>query len=165
MTNPIKAPRPCTLWGQTFDSNLVGSVDWYYFEDGGIEITVEDYIGNTLASLNINELEDKQLEAVTVKAKTQEAIQAIASAQRPWLKAEGFEFVQDEVYMLLNKDGGFAIGTPYLDTDDPIFLVCDSKRNTFDNYIDFQEIVAFKPIRDSQEAWDAVAHVEVWEVK
>ena len=80
----------------------------------------------------------------------------------PWLKTEGFEFVQDVVYRLLHKDGSFLIGTPYIDTTAPIFLLCDSNRNTFDNHIEFENVVAFKPISDSQEAWDAVAGVEVY---
>ena len=71
--------------------------------------------------------------------------------------------MQDVVYRLLHKDGSFLIGTPYIDINAPIFLLCDSNRNTFDNHIEFENVVAFKPISDSQEAWDAVAGVEVWE--
>lgn len=160
--NEVKAPRPCTLWEQTLDSNLFRRISVMQVPD----ITSAQVWLDVSTNGELNYIKSPtSTDAVLTQKYYNEAIQAIASAQRSWLKAEGFEFVQDEVYMLLNKDGGFAIGTPYLDTDDPIFLVCDSKRNTFDNYIDFQEIVAFKPISDSQQAWDAVAGVEVWEVK
>jgi hypothetical protein len=147
MTN--KAQRPCTLWGKTFDSNEVEQVN-----------AVSDHVYIVLSNKIIDSYyyDDKSI----ITGMLLEAIQAIASAQRSWLKAEGFEFVQDVVYMLLKKDGSFTIGTPYLDTDEPIFLLCDSKRNTFDCHIEFESVLAFKPISDLQETWDAVAGVEVY---
>ena len=158
INNKVKAPRPCTLWGQTFDSNLVESITRKHYMDknGNFlhSILVEKhYGGRSLAKIRGLEYGIKAF---------QEALQAIASAQRPWLKAEGFQFVQDVVYKLLHKDGSFLIGTPYLDTADSIFLLCDSNRNTFDNHIEFENFVAFKPISDSEEEWDAVAGVEVY---
>jgi hypothetical protein len=146
----VKAQRPCTLWGWTFDSNQVISVILNHAKTK-VWVYGENY--KDLAFYFDTDAEGKQFEA----------IQAIASAQRPWLKAEGFQFMQEVVYMLLHKDGSCMIGTPYLDTHDPIFLLCDSNRNTFDKHIEFEAVVAFKPISDSQEAWDAVAGVEVWE--
>lgn len=69
---------PCKLWGSTFDTNEVASIDWHYLEDGGIEVTVQDYVGNNLASCTIDELHDKQIEKANVLAKFKEAINAIA---------------------------------------------------------------------------------------
>ena len=68
----------CTLWGSAFDPNEVASIDWRYWEDGGIEFLVEDYIGTALASCIIDELDDKELEKANVLAKFKEALQAIA---------------------------------------------------------------------------------------
>lgn len=68
----------CTLWGSTFDPNEVASIDWCYWEDGGIQVSVYDYSGNALADCFIEELKDKELEKANVLAKFKEALQAIA---------------------------------------------------------------------------------------
>jgi hypothetical protein len=123
-----------------------------------------------------------------------EAIQAIALAQRQWLKAEGFEFVAssqnctDVVYRLLHKSGHECTGVRIVLTkeqcgkDHDYFMLTlpnggslpkikhggSCGGNSHGLYLcesyDLSEIKAFKPISDSQEAWDAVAGVEAWEV-
>jgi hypothetical protein len=70
---------PCTLWGFAFNPATVASIDWHYFEDGGIELTIEDYIGETLACKYLEEREDKQLEKEDVVRHIREAILLIAN--------------------------------------------------------------------------------------
>lgn len=127
--NEVKAPRPCTLWGKTFDSNTVTSFTLF---------------SNRLSVCCELVYRPTRPETLTNKEALLEAIQAIASAQRPWLKGEGFEFVDGSYYRILTKNFEEHIDTVYNAT-------CSSY------------VLAFKPISDSQEAWDAVAGVEVAE--
>jgi hypothetical protein len=106
-----------------------------------------------------------------------EAIQAIASAQRPWLKADGFEFVVYKNYNVMTKSG-LTFEAHYNISPLPPTLkhiteyagvfcrkISTSKTpDTVVSVINAEDIVAFKPISDSQESWDAVAHIEVAEV-
>lgn len=93
-----------------------------------------------------------------------EAIQAIASAQRPWLKAEGFEFVEGEVYWVKhNLDRTFIL----CKHENGEFTPCWSdgtfirERYAIPSFL-ARHILAFKLIDDSPEAWDKLAGVEVY---
>ena len=174
--NEVKAQRLCTLWGQTFDFNdfkfcsLRGGVNR---NDTLQRVYVRLKNGDTLYSPYYNEEQAWEV--------YNQVILAIASAQRPWLKAEGFEFVEGEVYHVLNTYGShfFAVfrkNTPieslgcgdynfsegfnssdskgiYYSCEDSYYMSVGTKK---------ENVVAFKPISDSQEAWDAVAGVEVY---
>jgi hypothetical protein len=86
--NEVKAPRPCTLWGQTFDSNKF--LDIIVFQD--------------TVSIGCGQFDMPTSEPTTdIHKTTMEAVLAIASAQRPWLKAEGFQFIEGKVYWVKNK--------------------------------------------------------------
>lgn len=177
--NEVKAKRPCTLWGKTFDSNdfvdiiinkqQQGNVP----EDGGFFFDVEVRCIGGKNPYRITGYRDTYNEALLDAQKlTSEAIQAIASSQRPWLNAEGFEFGESIPYYFLRDSGTFEMLSIWNDEFHP----CDStgipidsddcsewwETEYRDNYT-LSDFVAFKPIDDSQEAWDAVAHVEVWE--
>jgi hypothetical protein len=162
--NEVKAARPCTLWGQTFDSNTVKEVNAIY-----------DHVylllhGKMIDSLYVETRQD-------VPRILFEAIQAIASAQRPWLKAEGFEFEEGTVYEVLTErtaeDGSIyhARNTVYYHAGNSTLISCyDNGTHKNDGYTGksafccySKDVLAFKPISDSQEAWDAVAGVEVAE--
>jgi hypothetical protein len=87
------------------------------------------------------------------------AIQAIASAQRPWLSAEGFEFVKNQWYRILCKNG----------SADQYALFINGKFCTNSGDYKVDTISAFQPFlhpltpkEKVQEAWDAVAYVEVY---
>jgi hypothetical protein len=114
--NEVKAPRPCTLWGQTFECPshaLVNIVTWLdRFNDRLTLVTVSyraDPLDKKSPSVNHNiehpTYQDRMMttnnyveDAHNFSCKLHfEAIQAIASAQCPWLKAEGFEFVKGVV--------------------------------------------------------------------
>jgi hypothetical protein len=157
--NEVKAPRPCTLWGRTFDINQVISVSLNHAKTKAW-VYGENY--NDLAFYFGTDAEGKQFEA----------LQAIASAQRPWLKAEGFEFLEDVEYRLLYE--------PYdLEGDDiehnNILTECVGEHSQWadDVTVAFKPCVPYDPtytpqqrLAKEQEAWDAVAHVEVYkEVK
>lgn len=151
--NQVKAPRPCTIEGVTFDSNNLISIlaresDFgiFYF-DGRSDA---DY-------------------QTIYTTKLLKAIQAIASAQRPWLKAEWFEFVQGEVVELLYKDGSRCFGkfdginafnTCWSDG----FIYYEDRHSKENNLetINISLFNAFKPISDSEEEWYALAGVEVY---
>jgi hypothetical protein len=156
--NDVKAPRPFTLpkhWeAEPFDSNKFK----------GFTI-----LGDTV-SIDCGQYKMPTSDPTKDIAKTLlEAIQAIASAQRPWLKAEGFdEFEQDEWYQVL-----------YFEKDYPddlmqrqVEFISTFNGECFDG-IDESDcvVLAFKPVtpynatpEKVQEAWDAVEGVEVWEV-
>ena len=75
--NEVKAPRPCTLWGQTFNSNKVYDIK---FQSNNVQIHI---LGKrTTVSKYVEHSKD-------LKALRFEAIQAIASAQRPCECAQG----------------------------------------------------------------------------
>lgn len=76
---------PCKLWGSIFATNEVASIGWHYLEDGGIEITVQDYVGNNLASCTIEELENKDIEKANVLAKVKEALNYILVGHKLYL--------------------------------------------------------------------------------
>jgi hypothetical protein len=155
--NEVKAKRPCTVWGQTFDSNTVKEVN-----------AVSDHVyillhGNMIDSFYVETEQD-------VPRILFEAIQAIANAHRPWLKAEGFQFVEGERYEVLHIHGGTLMhdlgefgnygGVQGIDSADFAEL----------GYIKaFKPVVPYDPtdtpeqrLAKEQEAWDAVAGVEVY---
>ena len=150
--NDVKAQRPCTLWGQTFDSNKV-------YDISVMTDSVCLWLDNNLPCVDSPDVEEGATKLMF------EAIQAIASAQRPWLKAEGFEFVDDEVYWVKH-----ALDKTFLlcKHENGEFTPCWSdgtfvrERYAIPSFL-AKNILAFKPISDSQEAWDAVAGVEVWD--
>lgn len=74
-----KSSSLCTLWGKTFDSNEVASIDWHYLEDGVIIVAVSDYVGNELSYCWVEILEDKHLEKAQILSKFKEAIKVISS--------------------------------------------------------------------------------------
>ena len=164
--NKVKAPRPCTLWGQTFDSNLVESITRKHYMDknGNFldSILVEKhYGGRSLAKIRGLEYGIKAF---------QEALQAIASAQRPWLKVEGFEGGNGTVVELLYKDGSRCFGkfdgiNSFITTwsDGHVYYQSKDLEESDLETTNINHFKAFKPISDSQEAWDEVAGVEVWE--
>ena len=170
--NEVKAPRPCTLpWGVTFDFNnfkfcsLRGGLNR---NDTLQRVYVKLKDGDTLYSPYYTEEQ-----AWEVYSKV---ILAIASAQRPWLKAEGFQFVEGTVYEVLTErtaeDGSIyhARNTVYYHASNSTLISCyDNGKHKNDGYTGksafwcySKNALAFKPISDSQEAWDAVAGVEVY---
>lgn len=77
-------------------------------------------------------------------------------ALRSWLKAEGFEFVDGQSYHLLQKIE--PVVQEYFD-----HCYCQDNRKFYGEYwVDLKDVVAFKPIDDSPEAWDKLAGVEVY---
>jgi hypothetical protein len=201
--NKVKAPRPCTLWGQTFDSNLVETVmpSFYYYYDESLPADHEKH-KSARASILLkcqkridgHLVSDKlEIEGKPFFYKTKneglfaiqgaenlskqmffEAIQAIASAQRPWLKAEGFEFVEGVEYWVkfrevphilrctFHKDRRHDDGYEFYFGSRDDFYYEDIQGCRRDLSIRAVYALAFKPISDSQEAWDAVAGVEVY---
>lgn len=161
MTNQIKAPRPCTVDkmkpNTTFDTSsgvkeleVIEREDLYScywqvlvtFIDG--TRTWSDYFNTSKEAYDLlNDL-----------------IQAIASAQRPWLKAEGFEFVNGNRYHVLCRNGSF----------DYVMLFNEgSFYDTSGYYYEVGSIIAFQPAlhpltpkEKVQESWEAVAGVEVY---
>jgi len=158
--NEVKAPRPCTLpkeWKgeRTFNIYNFTEIEYIYERSdywtpdcdvcGSIRINVYIKTNASIDPFRHTQWYDKEKDAIKeAQLFSMEVIRAIASAQRQWLKAKWFQFVDGEEYEILSKAYEKHIDTVY--------------NATASDYI-----LAFKPISDSQEAWDAVAHVEVWE--
>jgi hypothetical protein len=197
--NEVKAPRPCTLWGQTFDSNTFKKIETtdlrkitrehedaplvdhgFYFSVEVFHRDTAEYVrgGKTFPKSNpfkLTPVRATYAEAYEDAQKlVMEAIQAITSAQRPWLKAEGFEFCRLEKYLCLTYH------TEATKTD----LFEEIKRFSKDGNLltrslnwsyphdrpTTERVVAFKPMphytatpEQVQLYWDAVAGVKVWE--
>lgn len=164
--NRVKAPRPCTLLGKTFPNAFDLNIkEWFsqnHDENEPYEygFTISTYPRSTAdacqANLSFtNSPAYSTLEAM-LEAKTI-AWQTIASAQRPWLKAEGFEFDTCVDYIVLcePKDRPYIAQHHHTTDTGEHFFTVDGKYT-------IGAIVAFKPISDTQEAWDAVAGVEVY---
>ena len=203
--NEVKAPRPCTLpWGVTFDFNnfkfcsLRGGLNR---NDTLQRVYVKLKDGDTLYSPYYTEEQ-----AWEVYSKV---ILAIASAQRPWLKTEGFEFVEGKQYVIpYYVAGDEQDGDRILDwyehqgvftfkkkvrwgmgEDSEGYSLFHVTRNQFEGYNAvysgtqyhneaydpeyFKPYIPYDPtdtpqqrLAKEQEAWDAVAGVEVYkEVK
>jgi hypothetical protein len=177
--NEVKAPRPCTLWGQTFDIYLIKELS-QITNNGYPQYVVTGKNRQALALSPVMPEHEEDISAYQNKMLL-EASQAIASAQRQWLKAEGFGFVEGEVYHVLDTYGShffaiFSRNTPienlgrgdykfsegfissdskgvYYSCEDSYYMSVGTKK---------EDVLAFKPISDSQEAWDELAHVEVY---
>ena len=179
--NEVKAPRPCTLpegWifkyeRTSLDVSEIYEVNHVHYQDSNYGVLIRDRKGNCLAlcKLNFDETTEQDLIHRTIQAKIQEIIQAIAFAHRPWLKAEGFEFVEGEWYEALHIHGGTLIHDMGEFGKYGEVQGIDSS-----NFADVGYIKAFKPVilynpadtqqhrlTKEQEAWDAVAGVEAWE--
>jgi hypothetical protein len=110
MTTEIKALRPCILpKGWVLENNIkqldvseIFQVSHVHYRNNEYGIVLRDREHNCLASLQLDfdETVEKDIIYPIVQLKIQEIIQAIASAQRPWLKAEGFEFVERQQYII-----------------------------------------------------------------
>jgi hypothetical protein len=170
--NAVKALRPCTLPKEfnapPFDVYAFEDVGWW---KGYCKPENNEYIPSSLIvriapnddSLSLTDYrfqipfcyKDEQEYA---QSKLLEVYLVIASAQRPWLKAEGFEFDTCVDYIVLcePKDRPYIAQHHHTTDTGEHFFTVDGKYT-------IGAIVAFKPISDSQEAWDAVAHVEAWE--
>jgi len=157
--NEVKASRPCTLWGQTFDSNLFRRISVMQVNDiTSAQIWLYVPVEGELKYIK----SPTSTDGVLTQKYYNEAIQAIASAQRPWLKAEGFQFVDGQWYNIMQYGN---IVYPYkYDATENSFTNSDlSAKDWNDPYlIKRRDVLAFKPISDTQEAWDAVAGVEVY---
>jgi hypothetical protein len=101
MTTEIKAPRPCTLpkgWTDkgmafktvTFDSNKFQALTVTKLDSNSFRLILEADIVHYSEVMSYHDVLQLQMQT----------IQAIASAQRPWLKAEGFEFVERQQYII-----------------------------------------------------------------
>jgi hypothetical protein len=145
--NEVKAPRPCTLWGWTFDSNQVISVILNHAKTK-VWVYGENY--KDLAFYFDTDAEGKQFEA----------LQAIASAQRQWLKLEGFQFKDDCFYRIKVGDSPHVL-TGLYDKPNNLFYVSELYEGGKGFSVPTIWVTAFKPADDSQEAWNAVAKIQV----
>jgi hypothetical protein len=157
--NEVKAPRPCTLWGQTFDSNKFKG--FTVFSD--------------TVSIVCGQYDMPTSEPTTdVPKTTMEAIQAIASAQRQWLKADGFEFEDGQQYEILRDAYHTRCVGFFKNHKDMGLGFYNSMHEEAEIVIFLEAAISFKPyleweINDTpeqrhakeQEAWEAVSHVEV----
>jgi len=156
--NRVKAPRPCTLpkgWTDkgmafktvTFDSNKFQALTVTKLDSNSFRLILEADIVRYSEVMSSHDILQLQMQT----------IQAIASAQRPWLKAEGFEFDTCVDYIVLcePKDRPYIAQHHHTTDTGEHFFTVDGKYT-------IGAIVAFKPISDSQEAWKAVEHVEVY---
>lgn len=164
MTN--KAERPCTLpWGVTFDFN-----DFKFCSlRGGLnrnETLQRLYVkltnGDTLYSPYYTEEQAWEV--------YNQVLLAIASSQSPWLKAEGFEFVEGEVYFIMCRDESTFLIAKYTNNDFlGDFHMAYSDGNLHNSNYESTPAqrrcykpVAFKPISDSQAVWKQYENVEVY---
>jgi hypothetical protein len=193
--NEVKAPRPCMLPKEWEGTGIIDSNNGYRLEISNCSVTDTDIImfisGSAVYKKVIKVKRPSEYQAEVQKSQIEVAL-AIASAQRPWLKAEGFEFTPlgkgvKVFYRLMHKSGHEFTGYRIVLTEDQVGQDWDYFRLTLPNggdlpqeyfgsrgngslahgyglckSYDLSEILAFKPISDSQEAWDAVAHVEVY---
>jgi len=181
--NEFKAPRPCTLSKEWTGKGLIDSNNGY---DLQYQTTIRHRTtpmvfalqilfisGEAIYKKEITTLKEDDAKKAVIDAKLEVAL-VIASAQRSWLKAEGFEFDQVTRW--------YEIIYCYKDEpDEQYYGVSQFVENM--NGWDFDDmeaqdwdIIAFKPIVEidpadtsqqrlakEQEAWDEVAGVEVWE--
>jgi len=170
--NEVKAPRPCTLpkeWNgeRTFNVYAFTEIEYIYERSdywtpycdvcGSIRINVYIKTNASIDPFRPTQWYDKEEDAIKeAQLFSMEAIQAIASAQRPWLKAEGFDFVDSVVdYLVMEETGSIRVAQlQWVEDGKPNFMV--------DCQYSLGNVVAFKLLDDSQEARDAVAHVEVY---
>jgi hypothetical protein len=180
-TNNVKAPRPCTTLPEGWVLNSKGlavdttnSLQVVWDRDDDLELTVRIISSSmfTYAYVMVT-AEDNDTLLEILPSRLYEAYRAIANAQRPWLKAEGFEFVEGEVYWVMHKyDKTYLLckfdnkkfypawsNGDVIETEEEISIYYKSDIASFHK----SDILAFKPISDSQEAWDAVEKVERWE--
>jgi hypothetical protein len=171
--NKVKAPRPCTLSKEWEGTGLIDSNNGYTlkvslipFDGASIEF-VSGYISYTK---NIDCNHPSEVDGEITQAELEVAL-AIASSQRPWLKEEGFEFVEGERYEVLHMHGGELMHD--LGEFGNYGGVQGIGSSTF---AEIGYIKAFKPVvpydptdtpeqrhAKEQAAWDAVAGVEALE--
>jgi hypothetical protein len=168
MITKVKASRPCTLPKDWEGTGLIDSNNGYILESTVCTVsetcTIMFRSGEAVYK-KIIPLSVSDYRQAIIDAQIEVAL-AITDAQRPWLKAEGFEFLEGEVYWVKHKlDETFLL----CKHENGEFTPCWSdgtfirERFAIPSFLE-RHILAFKPISDSQEAWDAVAHVEVAEV-
>jgi hypothetical protein len=141
-----KALYFCTLWGQTFDSSDVRQIF--------------DNSGSIYICLSYGRIQSPYFTIREFPLELLKAIQAIASAQRPWLKAEGFQFKDDCFYRIKLGDSPHIL-TGLYDEPNNLFYVSELYEGGKDFSIPTIWVTAFKPANDSEEAWNAVAGVKI----
>lgn len=175
MTTEIKALRPCILpKGWVLENNIkqldvseIFQVSHVHYRNNEYGIVLRDREHNCLASLQLDfdETVEKDIIYPIVQLKIQEIIQAIASAQRPWLKAEGFEFVEGALYeaVVLGCDTYSVAGKCFYSDGEAYLNVEDAR----ENFSLEEETYAFKPIvpfystvEEKQAIWDSFKTVK-----
>ena len=171
MTKPIKATRPCTI--QDTDSNRFVSFPTEFISSVSVVITgTSDFTTGhievaffkndfNLEKVIVYFIKGNDLQHFEEVAKTyfDKVLNAIASAQRPWLKAKGFKFKIEKAYSILTKTGSQHLVAIRFGGTSHKFTTLT--QHGLEDLL-LEDVIAFKPISDSQEAWDALAGVEVY---